>query len=186
MKKYIYLFLAGLLTTQFAFSQIDRNKQPAPGPAPKVNLTKPQSFTLDNGLTVMVVENHKLPTVRIQLLIDNPLHASGEKAGVESLFSAMMGNGTTSISKDDFNEEVDYMGVSIYFGNESAYAQGLSDFTQRIIELMSDAIINPLFTEEEFEKEKAKLIESLRLSERDVPELEIGYKELWVKAWDIQ
>lgn len=169
MKKYISLFLLGLFAFTVSTAQIDRSKQPAPGPAPTVNLSEPRTFTMENGMTVLIVENNKLPHVRFQLLIDNPLHASGEKAGVESLFSAMMGNGTTSISKDDFNEEVDYMGVSIYFGNESAYAQGLSDFTQRIIELMSDAIINPLFTEEEFEKEKAKLIESLRLSERDVP-----------------
>lgn len=171
MKKYIYLFLAGLLTTQFAFSQIDRNKQPAPGPAPKVNLTKPQSFTLDNGLTVMVVENHKLPTVRIQLLIDNPPHASGEKAGVESLFSAMMGNGTTSISKDDFNEEVDYLGASIFFGQESAYASSLSEYFPRILELMADAIKNPIFAKEEFDKEQDKLIEGLRSQERSVTDV---------------
>lgn len=169
MKKYISLFILGLFAFSSATAQIDRSKQPQPGPAPTVNLSEPRTFTMENGMTVLIVEDNKLPSVRFQLLIDNPIHASGDKTGVESLFSAMMGNGTTTISKDDFNEEIDYMGVSIFFGNESAYAQGLSDFTQRIIELMSDAIINPLFTQEEFEKEKAKLIESLRLSERDVP-----------------
>lgn len=168
MKKYIFLLIAGFISTQFAFSQIDRSKQPAPGPAPQVNLTKPQTFKLKNGLTVMVVENHKLPTARIQLLIDNPPHASGEKAGVESLFSSLMGNGTTSISKDDFNEEVDYLGASIYFGSESAYANTLSEFFPRIMELMADAIKNPLLTQEEFDKEKDKLIEGLKSQEKDV------------------
>lgn len=160
--------MAGLLSTNFAFSQIDRSKQPAPGPAPKVNLTKPQTFKLDNGLTVMVVENHKLPTARIQLLIDNPPHSSGEKAGIGSLFSSLMGNGTTSISKDDFNEEVDYLGAGIYFGKESAYASSLSEYFPRILELMADAIKNPLFTQDEFSKEQDKLIEGLKTQEKDV------------------
>lgn len=168
MKKYIFLFIASFLVTNLAHSQLDRSKQPAPGPAPKVNLTEPNTFKLNNGLTVMVVENHKLPTVRIQLLIDNPPHASGSKVGVESIFSMMMGNGTTSISKDDFNEEVDYLGATISFGEESAYATSLSEYFPRIMELMADAIKNPLLTEEEFQKDKDKFIEGLRSQERNV------------------
>lgn len=171
MKKYIFLFLAGLLTTNFAFSQIDRSKQPAPGPAPKVNLTKPQTFTLDNGLTVMVVENHKLPRVRIQLSIDNPPHASGSKTGVESIFSAMMGNGTTNIPKDEFNEEVDYLGASISFGSESAHANSLSEYFPRVMELMADAIKNPALVKEEFDKEQDKLIEVLKSQEKSVADV---------------
>src|SRR5690606_7655764 len=122
MKKYFYLFIAGLLITSLATAQIDRSKQPMPGPAPTVNLTQPSTFKLDNGLTVLVVENHKLPAVRVQLLIDNPMHATRQKAGVENLVSSMLGNGTTNISKDVFNEEVDYLGATISFGSESGYA----------------------------------------------------------------
>lgn len=171
MKKYIVLLIAGLLTTNLAFSQIDRSKQPAPKPAPTVNLTTPQTFTLPNGLTVMVVENHKLPTVRVQLLIDNPPHASGNKAGVEDIFSGLIGNGTANISKDDFNEEVDYLGASIYFGSESAYISSLSEYFPRIIELFADAIKNPLFDEAEFDKEKDKMIEGLKSQEKNVSEV---------------
>lgn len=171
MKKYLYLFIAGLLTTSLATAQIDRSKQPVPGPAPSVNLTQPSTFTLDNGLTVLVVENHKLPAVRVQLLIDNPIHASLQKAGVEDILGAMMGNGTTNISKDTFNEEVDYLGASISFRSESAYANSLSEYFPRIIELMADAIKNPLFTEEEFQKEKNKLIEALKSQEKNVSQV---------------
>lgn len=168
MKKYIVLFIASLLTTNLAFSQLDRSKQPAPGPAPVVNLTEPYTFKLQNGLTVMVVENHKLPSVRIQLRIDNPWHASGNKAGVESIFAAMMGNGTTNISKDTFNEEVDYLGATIGFGSESGYAQTLSEYFPRVMQLMADAIKNPLFDEEEFQKEKDRMIEGLKSQEKSV------------------
>lgn len=168
MKKYIYLLFAAILISNIASAQIDRSKQPIPGPAPTVNLPQPSTFKLDNGLTVLVVENHKLPAVRIQLLIDNPIHSAGEKAGVDNLVSAMLGNGTTTISKDDFNEEIDYMGASISFGSESAYATSLAEYFPRIMELMGDAIKNPLLTEEEFQKEKNRLIEGLKSQEKNV------------------
>lgn len=171
MKKYLYLIIAGLLITNLASAQIDRSKQPSPGPAPIVNLTEPSTFKLDNGLTVMVVENHKLPAVRAELLIDNPIHAQGQKAGVGDVVAAMMGNGTTNISKNSFNEEVDYLGAYISFGAESGSASSLSEYFPRIMELMSDAIKNPLFTEEEFQKEKDKLIEGLKSQEKSVTDV---------------
>ncbi len=171
MKKYLYLFIAGLLTTSLATAQIDRSKMPVSGPAPTVNLSEPSTFSLDNGLSVLVVENHKLPAVRIQLLIDNPIHASGQKAGVENLVSAMMGNGTTNMPKDAFNEEVDYLGATIAFGSESGYASCLSEYFPRIMELFSDAIKNPMFTEEEFQKQKDKLIEGLKSQEKNVSQV---------------
>lgn len=168
MKKHIYLFIASLFISTLGIAQIDRSKQPKPGPAPTVRVTQPGTFNLDNGLKVLVVENHTLPAVRVQLSIDNPIHSAGEKAGVEELLSAMLGNGTTNISKDAFNEEVDYLGANISFGSETAYANSLSEFFPRIMELMTDAIKNPLFTQEEFDKEKNKLIDGLKAQDKDV------------------
>ncbi len=168
MKKNISLILASIFCISIATAQIDRSKRPVAGPAPKIQLTQPSTFTLKNGLKVLVVENHKLPAVRVQLQIDNPMHANGTKAGVESLLSQMLGNGTANISKDAFNEEVDFLGARINFGSESAYASSLSEYFPRIIELMADAIKNPLFDQAEFDKEKAKAIDGLKTQEKSV------------------
>lgn len=168
MKKNIYLFIASIFISTLAVAQIDRSKQPKPGPAPTINVNQPGTFNLENGLKVLVVEDHTLPAVRVQLLIDNPIHAVGEKVGVEALLSAMLGNGTTTISKDDYNEEIDYLGASIYFGSERAYANSLSEYFPRIMELMADGMKNPLLTQEEFDKEKNKLIDGLKALDKDV------------------
>ncbi|MFC4722729.1 M16 family metallopeptidase [Geojedonia litorea] len=149
-------------------AQIDRSKQPKPGPAPKIALDVPQEFELENGLKVLVVENHKLPRVSYSLTIDNKPMTVGDKAGVESLLGSMLGNGTTNIPKSDFNEEVDFLGASLGFSFSGGFASSLSKYSNRILELMADAAINPLLTEEEFEKEKAKLIESLKAEEKSV------------------
>lgn len=168
MKIHLVSLITCLFFVSITSAQIDRSKRPVAGPAPTINLKSPQSFNLDNGMKVMVVRNTKLPRVRIQLSIDNPLYASENKAGVESLLSAMLGNGTTSIPKDEFNEEIDFLGASINFGSQSAYASSLSKYFERIFELMADAAKNPLLTQEEFEKEKDKLLEALKNNKKDV------------------
>ena len=53
MKK-IIIVLSGLFLTLTMQAQ-DRT-QPKPGPSPVINIKKPQSFTLPNGLQVMIVE----------------------------------------------------------------------------------------------------------------------------------
>lgn len=167
MKK-IILSLVIALTTVSLYAQKDRTTMPEAGPAPTINLEEPTRFELKNGLTVMVVENHKLPRVSIQLSIDNPPSLEGEKVGVSSLAAGLLGNGSTNISKDAFNEEVDFLGASLNFGASSAFASSLSKYFPRILELMADAAINPNFTEEEFQKEKEKLLTGLKSQEKDV------------------
>ena len=167
MKK-LYFTLIIALTAITLNAQVDRSKMPEPGPAPEINLKDPQRFELTNRLKVLVVENHKLPRVSMQLTMDNPPIAEGDKAGASILTGSLLGNGSKSISKDDFNEEVDFLGARINFGFSSASASSLSKYFPRILELMADAAINPNFTQEEFEKEKAKLITGLKTEEKDV------------------
>ena len=97
MKKYSILLVA-VFALSYSNAQIDRTKQPEPGPAPVIQLNDPTSFTLKNGLTVLLVKNSKLPQVSISLTVDNPLRVEGKKAGTNTLLSAMMGKGSTSIS----------------------------------------------------------------------------------------
>lgn len=167
MKKFIILLIAAIATVNLQ-AQIDRSTMPKPGPAPKINLEDPQRFSLQNGLEVLVVENHKLPRVSIQLRIDNPPVLEGDKAGVSSLMASMLGKGSKNIPKDQFNEEVDFLGARINFGSQSAFASSLSKYFPRILELLADAAINPNFTHDEFEKEKQKLLTSIKADEKSV------------------
>lgn len=164
MKK-IYI-LSGLFLTIIMYAQ-DR-PQPKPGPAPIINIGKPQSFELHNGLKVMVVENHKLPRVSYTLTIDNTPYLEGNKKGVSALTSRLIGSGTATVSKDAFNEEVDFLGASISFNDSGAYASGLSKYAGRILELMADGALNSVFTQQEFDKEKTKLLEALKAEEKSV------------------
>src|SRR5690606_2185417 len=136
MKKYIVLTLLSLYVA-VGQAQIDRSKQPESGPAPEINLKQPERFGLGNGLRVLLVENHKLPRVRIQLTLDNPPIPQGEKAGVSDLASSMLGKGSKNISMDAFYEEVDFLGANLDLGMERAFASSLSKYFPRVLELLA-------------------------------------------------
>ena len=165
MKKSI-LILSSLFLTVIMQGQII--PQPKPGVAPSIKIGKPVTFELKNGLKVMVVENHKLPRVAFSLTLDNDPYAEGEKKGVADMTSTLIGSGTTKISKTAFNEEVDFLGANINFSSNGASASALSKYSGRVLELMADGALNPNFTQEEFDKEKTKLIEGLKANEKSV------------------
>ncbi len=156
------LFITGIMQAQ-------NRPQPKPGVSPIVNIKKPQTFILDNGLKVMVVENHKLPRVTFNLALDNEPFVEGSKKGVDELGNNMIGNGSVKIAKDAFNEEIDFLGANINFGSKGAYASSLSKYSGRILELLANGALHPNFTQEEFDKEKAKLLEGLKAEEKSVP-----------------
>ncbi|KQB38349.1 M16 family metallopeptidase [Flavobacterium aquidurense] len=158
----ILLFLTGIMQAQ------DR-PQPKPGPSPVVNIKKPQTFVLANGMKVLVVENHKLPRVSFNLTLDNAPFTEGNKKGVDELTSSLIGNGTKKTTKEAFNEEIDFYGASINFSSSGAYASSLSKYSGRVLELLAEGALQPNFTQIEFDKEKAKLIEGLKADEKSVP-----------------
>lgn len=168
MKNKITILITLFLLSVGVNAQIDRSKQPKPGPAPTISLENPKEFELKNGMKVLVVENHKLPRVAYNLEIDRAPVVEGDKIGMSNLLGAMLGNGTTTIAKDAFNEEIDFLGANINFSSSGAYARSLSKYSERILELMADAAINPLFTEEEFQKERDKQIDGLKTEAKSV------------------
>jgi|TARA_B110000908_G_C10235871_1_gene443282 predicted Zn-dependent peptidase len=168
MKNRIILLITVMLISFNVSAQLDRSIQPVGGPTPKIKLDKPKEFKLKNGIKVLVVENHKLPRVSYSLRIDGTPIVEGDKAGVLSILGQMLGNGTTSIEKDVFNEEIDYLGANVSIGFRSSFASSLTKDSNRVLELMADAIINPLLTVEEFEKIKNQLIEGLKADEKSI------------------
>ncbi len=165
--RYITILICCVFTLSLT-AQIDRSKQPQPGPPPTINLDKPSTFVLNNGLKVLVVKDNKLPRVTARLILDNPPHAENDKAGIGSLTAAVLGNGTQNIAKDTYLEEIDYLGAFVSINAESAYASSLSKYFPRVLELMADGALNPLFSEEDFAAEKAKLIEGIKSGDKDV------------------
>ena len=161
-----YIAAAFLISGMISAQKIDINKMPVAGPTPVINISQPKTFTLKNGLTVMVVENNKLPRVSATLSMDRPPYYEGNIVGVSQIMADQIGEGTVKMSKDAFNKRVDYLGASLNFSSGGAFANSLSKYFPEILGMMSDAIINPKFSAAEVEKSKERMIEGLKSEEK--------------------
>ena len=161
----ITFFIAA--TTLNAQYEIDRSSAPKPGKAPEINIGSPASFVLENGLKVFVVENHKLPKVSFQLSIDKDPKLETGHVGVSSMMGDMLSAGTTTKTKQQIDEEIDFIGASISTFSSGIYASCLSKHKEKVLEIASDILLNPAFPEQELEKKKKRLMSSLKSVKTD-------------------
>ncbi|KIC64727.1 M16 family metallopeptidase [Chryseobacterium taiwanense] len=168
MKKQLtYIAVAFLFAGTVSAQKIDLNAMPKPGPTPTINIAKPKTFQLKNGLTVMVVENNKLPRVSASLSMDRPPYNEGSVTGVSEIMAEQFENGTTNMSKDDFNKKVDYLGANLNFSSGGASLNSLSKYFPEVLGLMADAIINPKFSADEIQNSKERAVEGLKSDEKN-------------------
>lgn len=164
MKKIIFSICAiSLLSTAYA-QTLDRSIRPKAGPAPVIHLADAESFTLDNGLKVFVVENHKMPLVTYSIQLDIRQKLEGDKAGMSDFVGELITSGTKNRSKDEFDEQSDEIGASIGASSEGIYGQSLTKHQDKLLSLMSDALLNANFQQIELDKIKKQTISSLTTS----------------------
>lgn len=145
-----------------------RSTAPEASAAPKIQLGDYETFTLDNGLQVVVVENHKLPRVSFQLLMDNDPVLEGESAGYASMAGQMLTKGTKNRTKAQLDEEIDFIGARLSTSDGGLFAASLTKHVPKLLELMSDVVLNPAFPADELDKMKKQQLSALA-SEKEEP-----------------
>lgn len=166
MKK-IYLNLILLFASSCLIAQVDRSKMPEPGPAPAIDLGETQSFTLENGLKVFVVENHKLPRVAYSLQLDLDPIKEGDKAGAANIAGDLLSKGTKNRTKDELNFAIDFIGASFGTSATSVFGASLKKHQNTLLEIMADVVKNPNFQEEELKKLKTQYISNIQTQKDD-------------------
>ncbi len=162
MRKLFITISILFLTTLCNAQGIDRSNAPEPGIAPAINIGKPAKFELDNGLKVFVVENHKLPKISFQLTVDmDPVLEKGH-VGLSSMMGDMLGAGTSTKTKSEIDQEIDFIGASLNTYSSGFYASSLSKHADKILGIASDVLLNPAFPDEELEKKKKRSLSGLK------------------------
>ena len=175
--KFIYTLLAALLVST-AIAQpskkttpkatpLDRSIVPQPGPAPKIQIGKATSFKLENGMKVIVVENHKLPNVTYSLSLNLTPIAEGNKAGYISIAGDLLSAGTTTKTKGQIDEAIDFIGGQLSTSASSVSGSCLSKHSETLLALMQDVLLHPSFPEEELEKTRKQMISALASEKTD-------------------
>lgn len=150
-------------------SKVERlNRAPVSKEILRVKLPRPAIEKLPNGLTVLLLEDHKLPTVAFTMWIrPGQLADPKDLPGLASFTADMLREGTEKRTSAQIAEEVDSLGATLSaesrFGASysTVNASGLIDDAPKILDLMSDVVLHPAFPESELGKFKQRQAASL-------------------------
>jgi zinc protease len=146
-------------------SKVERkNKAPVSKEILQVKLPKPSETSLANGLTVMILEDHRFPTVSVTLNISGagPIFEPANLSGLASFTAQLLREGTKTRDSKKMAEDVDKLGATLTAnaGIGSAASQinasGLSDNLDEWFPLLVDILQNPTFPADELAKLKAR------------------------------
>jgi predicted Zn-dependent peptidase len=166
MKKIFIIASAALVFHASTAQKIDRSQKPKAGPAPVITIKDPVKYTLPNGITILVVENHTLPKVSAGFSIDAGPIKEGSKTGVLGLLGGMLNEGTTKKSKAEFDEAVDQMGADVNLSSGGGAASALTRYFEKAFMLMAEGMRYPAFAQSSFDKLKAQSLTGLKANER--------------------
>ncbi len=147
-------------------SKVERkNRAPVSKEILRVKLPKPIETTLPNGLTVLILEDHRFPVVTTSLNISGagPIFEPANHPGLANITAQMLREGTKTRNSKQIAEEIDRIGATLFansgYGSASASlnASGLSDNFDEWFGLLRDVLLNPTFPEAELNKLKARI-----------------------------
>src|SRR5215510_13540885 len=140
-------------------TELFRSQVPAPLPPRPISIPTPRETTLRNGLTLVVVEDARLPLVSYRLAFrvggafDPP-----DLPGLTDLLAGLMPEGTQTKTSKEIADEVARMGASLSAGANSDYtivaASALAQFNDPIMDLLAEVALEPSFPENEVELAK--------------------------------
>ena len=110
---------------------------------------------------MFVVENHKLPIIACNIELDIKPELEGDMAGYRDMMSELLVSGTKNRSKDQLNNEIDFIGANISASDEHISGKGLKKYADKIFDLMSDIAINADIKQEELDKIKKRTLSAL-------------------------
>lgn len=140
-------------------------------------LPKYEKFKLKNGLTVYLMEQKEVPVINVSVILPAGAIYDGEKAGLASLTATALKHGTKNFTKEKFDNELDFLGAEIrsYASKESAElsARMAAKDREKIMGLLKEVMLEPVFNEAEFEKEKKRTLVNLE-QQKESPRNVIG------------
>lgn len=124
--------------------------------------------TLDNGMVLFMMEDHRLPVLNIRAMIrTGSIYEPAGKRGLADITGTVMRTGgTETLVPDSLNAELEYLAASVetWIGDESGGARlnCMSKDTDRGLTIFADVLMNPAFRQEKIDLEKDQIKESIR------------------------
>lgn len=151
---------------------IDRKSKPELKSDIRFKLPHTNEIILDNGLRLIFINKNKLPLVRLNLILNaGSKYDPKNKKGLSYLTSLVLDEGADGMDALQLSDEFDILGTSFNVSTDNDLInlslQTLSENLERSLELFSKVLLKPSFNNEDFEREKKKLITRIMQSKDD-------------------
>jgi zinc protease len=124
-----------------------------------------EKFKLPNGLTVYLMEKRDVPVISVAVVIPAGAVNDGNKSGVASLTADCLRCGTKSYTKNEIEQQFDFVGASLNMNGAAEFAGLSAKFAvkdeEKILPIVKELLVNPVFPGEEFNKEKKRTLVKL-------------------------
>jgi zinc protease len=143
-----------------------RNTPPTAGASRALTVPLPKSFSLPNGLTVLLNERPGLPIVSATLALKTGSGANPvAKPGLANFTAAMIDEGTATRSSLDIANEAAQLGGTLTTGSTADATQAsvtaLSRTFPQMLTLLADVVRHPSFPDAEVERQRASRLGQL-------------------------
>jgi len=136
------------------------------GPPPSLKLPTPKHLKLRNGVGVVLMENHKVPLVQIEIMVrgGSALNPAG-KTGLARMTADMMEEGAGGRNSLEYADAIDFLGgsISAYAGTHSAGVNLFAPLSKldSAMGLMADMVLRPMFPQAEIDRLKIERLTTL-------------------------
>lgn len=142
----------------------------------KVKLPRAEEASLKNGLKVVLLPAHKVPTFNMQLVVlSGGLSDKADYRGLASFTAALLREGTAKRASKDIAEQVDALGATLTASSglssmtSTVSTSGLVENFDQTLDLFADVIRNPTFPQAEVDKYKTRTLAQLQF-QRSIPQ----------------
>lgn len=129
-------------------------------------LPRPHEASLANGLKIVLIEDHELPTFVLQLVIDRGSVAEPKgKEGLAQATAVQLRQGTKTRSSEQISESLDSLAASFGaradLGSIFVTTSGLVEHMDATLDIFGDVLRNPTFPQSELDPYKQRLISQI-------------------------
>lgn len=155
-----------------AGQSVDRKIFPNPKSFPKSTFPTIQKATLSNGINVLLATRNHIPEVEMGVIIDaGYANDSKEKLGTARITYDLLDEGTKKHTLFEISDKLDLLGSSIdsFSGvnHGGLYAKTLIKNLDPTLDLLSEMILTPEFSQKEFDRIQKETLEDMQLEKVD-------------------
>jgi zinc protease len=166
---FLSIVLAALASAQMPQGQqqsvagvVKLNRAPVSKEVLKVKLPRPVERQLSNGMKLLVVESHRVPTITLRMnMPSGDLRDPASMPGVSDATAALIRLGTKTRSSKDIADAVAELGASLSFGSSQGestiFLSSMTENFDAALALLADVLLNPTFPQDELDKYKTRL-----------------------------